>query len=89
MNKRCSFITHSSCCTLSGIENGRSSVGCYISVPWIGTAPCSPRRPNPTIHSFAQGAMCSSMCSFGDIEQSWNAALNCVMNCEIAGSVYK
>ena len=53
---------------------------------WIDSVPCSSRRPNPTIHSFAQrGIMCSFiMCSFGDIEQLGNADLNCVMNCEIA-----
>ena len=44
----------------------------------------APRKPNPTIHFFAQGAMCFSfMYSFGDIEQSGNAALNGDMNCEI------
>ena len=77
------FIIKSNCWTLSGME---WQVLCSMwTRACIDSAPCSPRRPNPTCHSFAQGIIWSSnRCIFGEMKESGKEALKFPMNYGIA-----
>ena len=54
----------------------------------MDSAPCSPRRPNPTCVFLAHGTVCSSsMCILTGMEESGNEDLKSSMKCAIMVSV--
>ena len=59
-----------------------------LNLAWMDSAPCSPRRPNPTYVLFAHGTVCSSsMCIFNVIEQSGKELLMCSMSWAVVVSI--
>ena len=72
---------------IAGLYNGRFFVAHRVlKRACMDSAFCSPRRPNPTCHCFAQGII---WCILGVMEESGKEALKFPMNCCIAASVGK
>ena len=83
---KCSFIIKDSLSTGSCTE---WYVRCKeLNLAWMDSAPCSPRRPNPTYVLFGHGTVCSSsMCIFNVIEQSGKELLKCSMSWAVIVSI--
>ena len=83
----CSITFCFSSCKLSGMEQYvLSSLLKYIL--WMLSAPCSPRKPHPTLHFLINGTICSSRkCIFGNTVACWNKALQVSMKHEVLNAL--